>query len=225
MARLFQLVIVTAFATLLPVASHACEFLAADKGGSGIPATFDTVADGVVSGFLRCGREAYPAYVWTLAVDADQPSLGIRDDKLLDTDSTGPLGELLAADIEDHVRMTVLERTDTIGLPRSPVPEGWFKLTRFFTFCESAEGADPLDCSVGAARIKGWRKAEDTDRDGYLDMSTHEISYYDGASKLHFMSFVTPWSESLTADAGVWIEAVNAVSDVLQPRKVAYAAP
>ena len=71
MARLFQLVIVAAFATLLPVASHACEFLAAEKDSSGIPTTFDTVADGVVSGFLRCGREAFPAYVWTLGVDGD----------------------------------------------------------------------------------------------------------------------------------------------------------
>ena len=98
-------------------------------------------------------------------------------------------------------------------------------MTRFFTFCENTAGADPLDCSVGKTRIKGRRTAEDTDRDGYLDASMHEISYYDGASKLHFMQFVTPWSQSMTADAGLWIEAVNAMSDVLKPKKFAAVAP
>ena len=220
MDRPFYLIVIAAAAALSPLAAHACEFVVQGQDHS---ATFDTVAEGVVSGSIRCGRDTHPAYIWTLHVDGDQASLGIRDDELLNTDHLGPLDELLAADIEDHTRLTVLERTETIPMSRSPIPAGWFQLTRFFTFCEKATGTDPLDCSVGTARIKGRRTAEDTDRDGYLDMSTHEISYYDGASKLHFMSFVTPWTESATADAGLWIEALNAVSDVLQPRRLASA--
>ena len=223
MARLFHLIIVAAVAALTPLAAQACEFVAGSDPGS--PVTFDTVADGIVSGSLRCGHEAHPAYIWTLPVDGDQAELGIRDDRLHNTDHVGPLGRLLAADVEDHVRLTVLERRETIPLSRSPVPQGWFRFQNFFTFCGIAEGVDPLDCSVGKARIKGTRTDDDTDRDGYLDTSTHEISFYDGASKLHFLSFVTPWTESLTADAGHWIEALNAVSDVLKPRKYAAATP
>lgn len=217
MARLFHFIIVAAIAALAPLASHACEFVVAEKGGTAAPATFETVSEGIVSGALRCGREAYPASIWTLHVDGAQPSLGIRDDRLVNTDTTGPLGELLAANVEDHVRLTILERTETIGMQRSPLPAQWYRLTRFFTFCETAGGADPLDCSVGKARIKGRSVAEDTDRDGYLDTLAHEISFYDGASKLHFLSLVSPWSESPTADAGFLIEALNAVSDVLKP--------
>lgn len=63
------------------------------------------------------------------------------------------------------------------------------------------------------------------DLDGYLDVSRHEISVYDGSGKLHFMSFEMPWTDSVTADAYVLIEALNAMSDVLQPTELASAAP
>lgn len=205
------------------VPAMACEFFLPDQSGGPAAARFETVPDGIVSGMLRCGDESHAAFVWTLGVDADQPSLGIRDDKLIETGHTGPLSELLKARVEDHVRLTVLERTETVDMARSPMPEGWFRYTRFFTFCEEIEGGDPLDCSVGKARIKGRRMAEDTDGNGYLDVSTHEINFYDGASKLHVLGFTTPYSDSMTADAGLWIEALNAVSAVLEPRELALA--
>lgn len=205
--------------------ASACEFLVATKNGAVRAETFDTVPDGVVAGKLHCGSEAYSAFVWTLAVDGDQPSLGIRDDKLHDTTMTGPLSRRLVARVGDHARLTVLERTETVGMARAPAPSGWFSFQSFFTFCEAGADVDPLDCSLGHARVKGWRKDEDLDRDGFLDVTKHEISYYDGASRLHFMNIVTPWKESVTAGAVIWIEALDAVSDALKPRKLASAAP
>ncbi|MCI5074967.1 hypothetical protein [Oricola sp.] len=201
----------------------ACEFVSDEIEGRAITETLASVKDGLVPGALRCGTEEHPAYVWTLGVDGDQPSLGIRDDKLFETRHTGPLSPLLAAKVEDHVRMTVFERSETVKIARAPLTDDRFSFRRFFTFCDADGSADPLDCSVGSVRIKGRRTALDTNRDGFLDMSDHEISYYDGASKLHVIGFSTPYSDSLTADAGLWIEAINAVSDALKPREIALA--
>jgi hypothetical protein len=75
-----------------------------------------------------------------------------------------------------------------------------------------------LDCSIGATRIKARATSEDLDKDGYLDASMHEINYFDGVSRLHVMNFMTPYSANLTRDMSHWIEANNAVSDVLNPR-------
>lgn len=129
---------------LLAVPASACEFLVKGTGETPRSVTFDTIADGIVSGLYRCGAKAYPALVWTLPVDGKQKSLGIRDDRLVDTKLTGPLGQLLVADVEDHVRLTILERAETMSMSRSPVPKGWFRFQRFFTFCD-AGAADPLD--------------------------------------------------------------------------------
>lgn len=201
----------------------ACEFLPNGENGPESAARLETIAEGIVTGTLRCGRDSHAAYVWTLGVDGKRENLGIRDDALFSERHTGPLDRLMAAYVEDHVRITVFERNETVKISRTPMPDDRFSMRRFFTFCDVAGTADPLDCSVGKARIKGRRTAEDTNRDGYLDASMHEISYYDGDSKLHVLGFSTPYGDSLTADVGLWIEALNAVSDVLQPREVAVA--
>ena len=92
-----------------------------------------------------------------------------------------------------------------------------------YEFKTYEEIARTLDCSVGEARVKARATAIDSDRDGHLDYSKHEISVFDGVSKLQVLSFMTPWRESVTADMGYWIEAINAVSDVLQPARLASA--
>jgi len=209
--------------SLAALPASACAFLPKGEDGPEAAARLDTLADGIVTGALRCGRDSYAAYVWTLPVDGEQESLGIRDDALFAERHTGPLDQLMAAYVEDHVRITVFERSETVKISRAPMPGDRFSMRRFFTFCDIAGIADPLDCSVGKTRIKGRRTAEDSNRDGYLDVSMHEISYYDGEAKLHVLSFATPYGDSLTADVGLWIEAVNAVSDVLQPRPLAEA--
>ncbi|WP_193174450.1 hypothetical protein [Oricola nitratireducens] len=200
----------------------ACEFLT-DAGNGPEAVQFADIQPGIAPGALRCGSDLFPGYLWTLGVDGQQAELGIRDDKLFDAESTGPLVELLSAKVEGHARVTVHERRETAAMPRSPLPQGWFQYRRFVTFCDATGYDDPLDCSLGRARVKARATAADSDRDGYLDMSTHEISFYDGASKLHVLNFVTPWTESLTADIATWIEAINAVSDALKPKKFASA--
>lgn len=206
------------FLSLAASPALACEFLPNGEDGPKPAAKLETVPEGIVTGTLRCGRDSHAAYVWTLGVDGKQESLGIRDDALFAERHTGRLDRLMSAYVEDHVRITVFERSETVKISRTPVPDDQFSMRRFFTFCDVAETVDPLDCSVGKVRIKGRRTAEDSNRDGYLDASMHEISYYDGVSKLHVLSFATHHGDSLTTDVGLWIEAVNAVSDVLQPR-------
>ncbi|MFZ2101840.1 MAG: hypothetical protein WAU86_14875 [Oricola sp.] len=215
------LALATAF--LLPaVPASACQLLLdADDGPE--PARLSDIGPGIAAGMLQCGRELFPAQVWTLEVDPAKPELGVRDGKLFDTRFTGPLTELVSAKIASHARVSVQERSETVAMSRSPMPEGRNSFRRIVTFCDLSDSGDPLDCSLGAARVKARSTAEDADRDGYLDLSTHEISFYDGASKLHVMSFVTPWEPKLTTDMAHWIDALNAVSDVLKPRKLALA--
>lgn len=211
------------FLSLAASPTLACEFLPNGENGPQPAAKLETIPEGIISGALRCGRNSHAAFVWTLGVDGEQEKLGIRDDALFEERHTGPLEKLMAAYVEDHARITVFERSETAKISRTPMPDDRISMRRFFTFCDVAASDDPLDCSVGKTRIKGRRTAEDTNRDGYLDASMHEISYYDGNSKLHVLSFATSYGDSLTADVGLWIEAVNAVSDVLMPREIASA--
>ncbi|WP_425416698.1 hypothetical protein [Oricola indica] len=215
--------VLSVFLCLAASGAFACEFRPNGASGPEPAATLDMLPEGIVSGTLRCGARAHAALVWTLGVDGGQENLGVRDDKLFEIRHTGPLNRLMAAHVEDHAHITVFERSETVKISSGPLPEGRFSIRRFFTFCDIDHAADPLDCSIGKARIKGRRTAQDTNKDGYLDISEHEISYYDGDSKLHVLSFATPYGDSLTADAGLWIEAVNAVSDVLKPRELASA--
>lgn len=216
MPRLFHLTVIAAIATMTPAVAHACDFLL--RGETGMTkATLDDAPEGIAAGMFWCGGDNYGVQLWTLVVDPQQADLGIRDGKLFDTTTIGPLTELLSAQIENHARVSVHERTETVSMQRSPIPRGWHSFRRFVSFCDLAGTGDPLDCSLGAARIKAYSTAKDSDLDGYLDYSLHEISYYDGASKLHVLRFVTPYSKSVTADVGIWIEAINAVSDVLKP--------
>ncbi|QKV19939.1 hypothetical protein [Oricola thermophila] len=209
------------FALLLSPA-EACTFLLEDDSGPRI-ARLGDIRPGTTRGVLSCGARRHAVLFWTLAVDADKAEIGVRDGKLFDTRFTGPLTELMSARIENHVRVSVHERTETTGMPRSPMPAGRHSFRRFVTFCDLGNDADPLDCSVGSARIKARATATDSDRDGHPDFSLHEISLYDGTSRLHVMSFTAPFADSITAEIGTSIEAINAVSDVLRAREVASA--
>lgn len=220
MTRLPLPLILAAFFAAAALPAHGCELLLEREDGPK-PARLDDIGPGIVSGILSCGQTRRLMQFWSLAVDPDQPGLGVRDGKLFDTRYTGPLTELFSAKVEDHVHLSVHERTETVPLSRSPLPGDRHSIRRFVTFCDVDGSPDPLDCSLGATRLKARATARDSDRDGYLDMSLHEISFYDGGSKLHVMSFVTPYSASLTADIGTWIEAINAVSDVLSHKELA----
>jgi len=221
MPRLFLPLVLAVFFALPLASSHACEFLLDGDSGPE-PVRLTGIQPGIVFGTLSCGSTRRLAQFWTLGVDPEQAMLGVRDGKLFDTKYTGPLTELVSAQIENHVRVSVHERSETIGMPRAPVPAGRHSFRRFVTFCDLGGSADALDCSLGAVRVKARATAKDADRDGFLDISLHEISLYDGGSKLHVMSFVTPYAASVTTDIATWIEAINAVSDVLEPRELAF---
>lgn len=222
MLRLLFSLVLAAFFAFPPASSDACEFLLDGDSGPQ-PARLEDLPPGIFFGALSCGAKRRVTQVWTLDVDPGKAELGVRDGKLFDTKYTGPLTQLASVQIEDHVRVSVHERTETVSMPRSPIPADRHSFRRFVTFCAISGSADSLDCSLGAMRVKARATARDTDRDGYLDISLYEISVYDGDSKLHVMSFVTPYAASLTADMGTWIEAINAVSDVLTQRELASA--
>lgn len=217
----FTLAISAAIA-LSAAPAFACEFLL-DTDSGPERAQLSDIGPGIATGTLQCGPRHVPVQLWTLGVDSGKAELGVRDDKLFDTRHTGPLTELVSAKIENHVRVSVHERSETVAMARAPLPSDYFSIRRFVTFCDIGTGADPLDCSLGKARVKARATAEDANRDGYLDLSTHEISVYDGGSRLQVLSFVTPWQDSVTTDMAWWIEALNAVSDVLKPKKFASA--
>jgi hypothetical protein len=209
----------TAMAMSWPAAAHACEFLVNTETGMQ-PVQLSDMNDGIVNGTLGCGSERLNTQFWTMSVDTGKSVLGVRDGKLFETRFTGPLSELLTAQIEDHVDVSVHERTETVELSRGPLPVKRHRFRRYVTFCD-AGAADPLNCSLGDVRVKARVTFEHADDDGYLDASMHEISFFDGVSKLHVMSFITPYSQNPTGDISRWIEAINAVSDVLQPQKAA----
>jgi hypothetical protein len=222
MPRLFLPLVLTAIFAFPATSVFACEFVRDSVGGPQ-SARLGDIEPGIASGTLSCGKSRYPAQFWTLAVDSREADLGVRDGKLFDPSHTGPLTELVSARIEKHARVSVHERSETVAMSRSPMPSGRHSFRRFVTFCDLSGNDDPLDCSLGAARLKARATAQDANRDGYPDISMHEISFYDGKSRLHVMSFVTPYAESLTVDIGTWIEAINAVSDALKPRELASA--
>lgn len=204
---------VLVFALLASAPANACDLRLRDGT---VAADLSALPEGIVEATVDCGARRLTAQFWTLAVDPAQTELGVRDGKLFDTTRTGPLTELVSARIEDHLRVTVQERSDTAALSLRPEPQPRARYRRFGTFCDDIADSDPLDCSVGEARIKARVTAEHVDDDGWLDISMHEISVYDGDSRLHVMSFTTPYSPETTDDIAQWIEALHAVSDLLR---------
>ncbi|MBZ0161548.1 MAG: hypothetical protein K8H74_02415 [Notoacmeibacter sp.] len=160
---------------LLPAQAAACAvFITA--GGELRGARLVDLPDGIATGVLDCTGERHPAQFWTLAIDPGQPNIGVRDNKLIDTVHTGPLTRLISARVADHVRVLVLERSETAPLSLSDVPPKRAGFRRFVTFCDNIEGGDPLDCSIGRVRIKARASPRHLDDDGYPDSTLHEIS-------------------------------------------------
>ena len=205
--------VLVALCALVCAPALSCELLV-DRGAGPEPVRLAGLGPGIAGGELACGPARQAAQVWTLAVDPQKSALGIRDDPLFSQRFTGPLSEVIALRIENDVRLTVFERTSTVGLSRSLASARRDGYRRFATFCDAAP-ADPLDCSVKGVRLKVRVTFEHADNDGYLDTALHEISYYDGAAKLHVISIVTPYVEGPMANINVWVAAIYAVSDVL----------
>ncbi len=210
--------------TVFPAQVIACE-VSIQAGKELRGARLADLPDGIVTGVLDCAGDRYPAQFWTLAVDPARNHLGVRDNKLFDPVHTGALTRLVSAKVEDHVRVVVLERSETAALSLSAAPQKRNGFRRFVTFCDNIETADPLDCSIGTVRIKARATAEHLDNDGYPDVTLHEISYYDGESRLHVISFAAPYSPRPSGDLSRWIGVINAVSDVLQPEQTASIEP
>lgn len=209
---------------LLPAPAAACAvFVAAD--GDMHDARLADLPEGIAAGVLDCAGERHPAQFWTLAIDPGQRQVGVRDNKLFDTLHTGPLTRLVSAQVEDHVRVVVLERSETAALSLSEVPPKRAGFRRFVTFCDDMDNSDPLDCSIGTARIKARATARHRDDDGFPDSTFHEISYYDGGARLHVISFAAPYSARPAGDLSLWIGAINAVSDILKPEETASTEP
>lgn len=212
-ARALRLVLIAlAFCAAEPAA--ACT-LTSPTDESMRPLRLADMPDGLSGAVMRCGAREMKLQVWTLAVDGAAASLGIRDEPLFSADRTGPLTRLISAKVEAAGQVAVFERRETAALSQGGDQVRRQAFRRFATFCDGRAGADPLDCSLGAARVKARVSVRHADEDGIPDVGVHEISVYDGADRLQVISFIAPYAASPVRDVALWIEVLNAASDVL----------
>lgn len=168
-------------------------------------ARLSALPDGLYAATLDCGGEMTPLEIWTLTVDADEPHLGVRDDALFSEEHTGPLVRVGDAVIGKAARVTVLLREQTARRTDAASDFQQAPYRTFGTVCDVHHFGTPLHCGVGARRIKIRSDARDSDLDGALDLSFHQVSVYDGADRLQVISFPAAYDPSPMAAAADWV--------------------
>lgn len=195
------------FFTLNPTnQAHACEFFVPDNAGNPVKGpSFDQIGHGFTPGLLNCGDETHRLMVITLGVDPSEPYIGVRDEPLFKSDITGPLETLNDIQISGNASVHILGRINSssvVGKRRGFV--------RFATLCNIGETQEPLNCSWQKQRIKFRTTNVDTNADGKVDQTHHELSIYNGSDRLHMVSFWAPFRTHIQNTTADWIDALHA---------------
>ncbi|MEM8838952.1 MAG: hypothetical protein AAGE89_12725 [Pseudomonadota bacterium] len=189
-----------------PGAARACEFFVPDEAGNAIRGpSFDRIDNGFTHGLLRCGGETHGLMIMTLAIDINEPHIGVRDDPLFKLEVLGPLERVDDIQVSGTSSVYVLGRAN--ASPRVGNRRGF---VRFATLCDEHFNGKPLNCSWGSARIKFRATTVDTNADEKFDRTYHELSIYRGEGKLHMVTFWTPHRRHIKATTADWITALHA---------------
>ena len=193
----------TALRCVLALQDHAI-------GEAGTP-PLAGLKEGTERGFIKCAAGHRQAHIWTLDIGSS-PRAGVRVDPLFRTSIVGPLQLMAQLTLAGAARLSIFERETTASQTRAGAVSRRHRYQRFMTLCDAATAADPLNCSYGAARVKGRVTMADADRDGELDTALHEISVFDGGTRLHVIAFSTGLAAQPEDHAGVWVEALQATA-------------
>jgi len=157
-------------------------------------------------GLFRCPGFEAPLVHWTIEVDPDRRSLGLRDRPLIGPDRRAAFRLELDQPVADY-------RAVIFG-PAAPGPTPLLANRRIATLCDFDDpgGDAALSCALGAARVRIRLDARDRDADGRLDAHHHAVSFWDGASRLHVLAFTTPYAEDPRETAAVWVALAQALA-------------
>lgn len=170
-----------------------------------------TLREGTSKGLIKCTASHRRADVWTLDIGAS-PTAGVRVGPLFRTSIIGPLEAMVRLSLAGKARLTIFETSSTAPATRSGAVSRRHRYQRFMTLCDAATAADPLNCSFGAARVKGRVTMLDADRDGELETAQHELSVFDGGTRLHVIAFDTGLARHPEDHAAAWLEALRATA-------------
>lgn len=182
---------------------------------TGRPARIEELPDGVFLGGLKCRHGIRAVSVWTMTVDGGAARLGIRDDPLFDGVGANPLVAVASIGYDDSARFTVFRRNQSVtGGLRAGAPDRIFG-----TLCtEIGAGAEvPLDCSFGEHRVKMRVDIRDNDVDGVHDRAYHEISIYDGDSRLQVIYMETTYDRRPQSLVRHWLTLLGEIGIIALP--------
>lgn len=189
-----------------------CVFAVPDMASGSIEThRLHTLREGTSRGLIKCMTRHQRADVWTLDI-GNSPTVGVRVGPLFRTSIVGKLGTLARLTIKGAARLTIFEPVSTIETTRAGNISRRYRYQVFMTLCDASTAADPLNCWFGTARVKGRVTMVDGDRDGELDTAQHEISVFDGGSRLHVIAFNTTLAAEPEDHAGRWVEALAATT-------------
>jgi len=192
-----------------------CLFALPDPGSGEVRIErLDTLAEGTSRGLIKCSASHRRADIWTLDIGTS-PTAGVRIAPLFRAAIVGKLDRLAQLTVSGKARLTIFEPASTAAITRAGTVSRRHRFQRFMTLCDAASAADPLNCWFGSARIKGRVTMADLDRNGELDTALHEISVFDGGSKVHVIAFNTRLVKDPADHAGAWIEALRATTSLL----------
>ena len=129
------------FTALAQAPAAACEIWAERSHGRPEAVAPAHLPEALTSAHLRCGNDARPVLIWTLAVDGAAPHLGVRDEPLFRTDVTGPLLPVAEAAIPGAANLSVLVRASAAATIDASGPQAP-SYRRFATFCDAAESSE-----------------------------------------------------------------------------------
>jgi hypothetical protein len=192
-----------------------CLFALPDPGSGEVRIErLSTLAEGTSRGVIKCSTSHRRADIWTLDIGTS-PTAGVRTAPLFRAAIVGKLERLAQLTVSGKARLTIFEPVSTAATTRAGTVSRRHRFQRFMTLCDASPAPDPLNCWYGTARIKGRITMADLDRNGELDTALHEISVFDGGSKLHVIAFNTKLAKDPADHVGVWIEALSATTTLL----------
>ncbi|MDX1717621.1 MAG: hypothetical protein R3287_11990 [Anderseniella sp.] len=207
--------LLTAIAPSQGEAQVRCLFALPDPGSGEVRIErLNTLAEGTSRGVIKCSASDRRADIWTLDI-GNSPTAGVRTAPLFRAAIVGKLERLAQLTVTGKARLTIFERASTAAQTRAGTVSRRHRFQRFMTLCDASPAPDPLNCWYGTARIKGRITMADLDRNGELDTALHEISVFDGGSKLHVIAFNTELAKDPADHAGAWLEALHATTGLL----------